>query len=164
MNLTYDRQITISVGNSRRDLNWKRQSLKVSELYERLHVLVRSDETLDEYMRMSKGKQDDLKDIGGFVGGVLNGPQRKGNAVISRDLITLDLDNIPANGTDGIISTLDAMHVSYTVYSTRKHAPNAPRLRIVVPTDRTMSPDEYEPCARRMACGYRDLNGRSDNV
>ena len=59
MNLTYDRQITISVGNSRRDLNWKRQSLKVSELYERLHVLVRSDETLDEYMRMSKGKQDD---------------------------------------------------------------------------------------------------------
>ena len=151
MNLTYDRQITISVGNSRRDLNWKRQSLKVSELYERLHVLVRSDETLDEYMRMSKGKQDDLKDIGGFVGGVLNGPQRKGNAVISRDLITLDLDNIPANGTDGIISTLDAMHVSYTVYSTRKHAPNAPRLRIVVPTDRTMSPDEYEPCARRMA-------------
>lgn len=151
MKLQYDRQVTISIGNSRRDLNWKRQALTVSDLYERLHVLTRGTETLDEYMRMSKAKQDDLKDIGGFVGGALNGPQRKGNAVISRDLITLDLDNIPANGTDVIIATLDAMQISYAVYSTRKHAPNAPRLRIVIPTDRTMSPDEYEPCARRMA-------------
>ena len=28
-----DRQIVISTGNSRKDLNWKRQTLKVSELY-----------------------------------------------------------------------------------------------------------------------------------
>ena len=149
--MKYDRKVTIWVGNSRRDLNWKRQELTVSELYNRLGFLTRGTETLAEYMRMSKGKQDDLKDVGGFVGGVLNGPQRKANAVISRDLITLDLDSIPANATQLIIDNLDQMGISYAVYSTRKHAPNAPRLRIVIPTDRTMTPDEYEPCARRIA-------------
>lgn len=43
------------------------------------------------------------------------------------------------------------MKINYCVYSTRKHAPNKPRLRVVIPTDRTMSADEYEPCARRIA-------------
>lgn len=146
-----DRQIVISTGNSRKDLNWKRQTLKVSELYEKLRIPNRGVETLDEYMRMSKAKQDDLKDVGGFVAGSLNGGRRKANNVTGRDVITLDFDSVPPLGTDKIISSLDQMQINYCVYSTRKHASNAPRLRVLVPTDRTMTADEYEPCARRMA-------------
>ena len=149
--MRYDRQIIITVGNSRKDLNWKRQTLKVSELYDRLRIPNRGVETLNEYMQMSKSKQDDLKDVGGFVAGSLNGGRRKANNVTGRDVITLDFDAIPALGTDKIIDTLDQMGVNYCVYSTRKHAPNAPRLRVLVPTDRTMTADEYEPCARRIA-------------
>jgi len=37
------------------------------------------------------------------------------------------------------------------VYSTRKHSPAGPRLRILLPLDRTASADEYEPLARKMA-------------
>lgn len=147
----FDREIVISTGNSRKDLNWKRLTLKVSELYDRLRIPNRGVETLDEYVRMSKAKQDDLKDVGGFVAGSLNGGRRKANNVIARDVITLDFDNIPALGTDGILDTLNRMGINYCVYSTRKHAANAPRLRILVPTDRSMTVDEYEPCARRMA-------------
>ena len=146
-----DRQIVISTGNSRKDLNWKRQTLKVSELYEKLRIPNRGVETLDEYMRMSKSKQDDLKDVGGFVAGSLNGGRRKANNVTGRDVITLDFDSVPALGTDNIVKTLDSMQINYCIYSTRKHAANAPRLRVLVPTDRTMTADEYEPCARRMA-------------
>ena len=146
-----DRQIVISTGNSRKDLNWKRQTLKVSELYEKLRIPNRGVETLDEYMRMSKSKQDDLKDVGGFVAGSLNGGRRKANNVTGRDVITLDFDSVPALGTDNIVKTMDSMQINYCVYSTRKHAANAPRLRVLVPTDRTMTADEYEPCARRMA-------------
>jgi predicted P-loop ATPase len=149
--LNNDRQIVISTGNSRKDLNWKRQTLKVSELYEKLRIPNRGVETLDEYMRMSKSKQDDLKDVGGFVAGSLNGGRRKANNVTGRDVITLDFDSVPALGTDNIVKTLDSMQINYCVYSTRKHAANAPRLRVLVPTDRTMTADEYEPCARRMA-------------
>ena len=147
-----DRKITVSIGNSRKSMNWVKTETTVSAFYERLRTPVRSTETLAEYVRMAKPKQDDLKDVaGGYVGGVLKGPQRKANNVLSRDLITLDFDNVPANKTDDIIKTLDDMGYSYCIYSTRKHAPNAPRLRVVMPTDRTMTPDEYEPCARRIA-------------
>ena len=34
--MNYDRQITISVGNNRRDMVWKQTVLTVEELYKRL--------------------------------------------------------------------------------------------------------------------------------
>lgn len=149
--MKYDRKIIISTGNSRRETCWKRQTLTVSELYERLRVPNRGVETLDEYMRMPKARQDDLKDVGGFVAGSLNGGRRKAGNVTGRDVITLDFDAVPALGAQAVIDKLEGLGVNYCVYSTRKHAPNAPRLRVLVPTDRTMTADEYEPCARRMA-------------
>lgn len=146
-----DRQIIISIGNSRKDLAWKQTSMTVSELYARLATPVRGIESLQEYFHMKKAQQDDLKDVGGFVGGSLNGPRRKAGNVTGRDIITLDFDNVPGWHTDLITEKADELKCSYCVYSTRKHTPSAPRLRVVIPLDRTVSPDEYEPCARRVA-------------
>lgn len=149
--MTHDRQLQISVGNNRRDLNWKPTALSVSELYTRLSTPIRGAETLQEYFHLKKAQQDDLKDVGGFVGGSLNGYRRKANAVIGRDIITLDFDNVPGWQTDTVVGKVEELGCSYAVYSTRKHTPASPRLRVVMPTDRTMTPDEYEPCARRVA-------------
>ena len=146
-----DRQITISVGASRRAMNWQPQTLLLSELYERLRVPARSTETMAAYLALSKGQQDDLKDVGGFVAGTLNGPRRKAGAVSGRDVLTLDLDSIPAGGTDDVARRVAALGCGYCIYSTRKHMPSAPRLRVLLPLDRTCTADEYEPCARRMA-------------
>lgn len=151
MNLNHDRQINISVGINRRDINWVQTSLTVSELYERLSTPVRGTETLDAYMKLNKAKQDDLKDVGGFVGGTLKGSRRKAENVTGRDVITLDFDNVPGWQTDLIVNKIGALGCSYCIYSTRKHTPSAPRLRLIVPFDRTVTPDEYEPCARRVA-------------
>ena len=149
--MTYDRPIIISAGKSRKDINWQRQTLTVSALYARLKTPARGVEALSEYTKLKKAQQDDLKDVGGFVAGALAGGRRKANAVTGRDVITLDFDNVPGWQTDAVLATLDGLKCNYCVYSTRKHAPNAPRLRVLIPTDRTMTPDEYEPCARRMA-------------
>lgn len=146
-----DRRITITTGASRRATQWLPQTLMLSEFYTRLSLPERGEETLAEYMAMSKGQQDDLKDKGGFVGGTLSGPRRKASAVTGRDLITLDLDNIPAGGTDAVLKRLESLGCGYCVYSTRKHMPAAPRLRIIFPLDRTCTADEYEPLARKMA-------------
>ena len=100
--MQYDRTITITVGASRRTTNWQPQTMRVSELYERLRLPARGTETLTEYLSLPKGKQDDLKDVGGFVAGTLSGPRRKAGAVTGRDVLTLDLDNIPAGGRKGI--------------------------------------------------------------
>ncbi len=147
----YDRKITISAGASRRATLWIAQTLLVSELWEKLKIPARGTETLAEYMGLKKAQQDDLKDIGGFLGGILSGPRRKANNVIGRDIITLDLDNIPAGGTDDVLRRVEALGCGYCVYSTRKHQNAAPRLRVLFPLDRTVSADEYEPCARRIA-------------
>lgn len=149
--MKFDRQITISVGSNRHDMAWQQSALTISELYDRLSMPVRGTETLAEYMAMKKAQQDDLKDVGGFVGGALNGLRRKANNMIGRDIITLDFDNIPGWKTDMIIAKMEELGCGYAVYSTRKHTPSAPRLRVVIPFDRTVTPDEYEPCARRVA-------------
>lgn len=151
MHLQNDRKIQISSGNSRRAAHWTAQALLVSELWSRLQVPVRGPETLAQYLNLKKSQQDDLKDVGGFVGGTLSGPRRKANNVTGRDIITLDLDNIPAGGKDDVLRRVDALGCGYCVYSTRKHQPAAPRLRVLVPLDRTVTADEYEPVARKIA-------------
>ena len=151
MNLKYDRQLTISVGNSRKDMNWKPQTLTIGELWERLKVPARGTETILQYLGLKKAQQDDLKDVGGFMAGTLNGGRRKAAAVTGRDVVTLDFDTIPPYGTDGILKAVDALGCGYAVYSTRKHIETAPRLRILFPLDRTVTADEYEPIARWMA-------------
>ncbi len=146
-----DRKISIAAGSSRRATAWITQTLMVSELWEKLKVPARGKETLAEYLNLKKAQQDDLKDVGGFVGGTLNGPRRKANNVAGRDIITLDLDNIPAGHKDDILRRVEAMGCGYCVYSTRKHQPAAPRLRVLLPLDRTVTADEYEPIARKAA-------------
>ena len=145
-----DRKIKISVGTNRRALRWTASELLVSELWEKLKVPTRGNETLAEYMNLKKAEQDDLKDIGGFVGGTLIGTRRKANNVAGRDIVTLDLDNIPAGGTDDIVRRVEALGCGYCIYSTRKHQPAAPRLRVLFPLDRTITAEEYEPIARRI--------------
>ena len=92
--MIYDRRITISCGTSRRAVNWASQTIMISELYAKLAHPQRSTESLAAYMAMPKAQQDDLKDVGGFVGGQLAGGRRKASAVLGRDLITLDLDHV----------------------------------------------------------------------
>lgn len=149
--MTNDRQITITVGASRNSVDWRPQSLLISELWERLRVPHRSTETMAEYLSMTKGQQDNLKDVGGYVAGTLSGTRRKASAVTGRDVITLDLDSIPSGQTEAVCGRVEALGCGYCIYSTRKHRPDAPRLRVLLPLDRTCTPDEYEPLARRMA-------------
>ena len=149
--MTNDRQITISVGASRASTDWQPQTLTISEFYDRLRTPARGTETLAQYFAMQKSQQDRLKDAGGFVAGTLNGTRRKANAVTGRDVITLDLDNIPAGGTQDVLRRVEGLGCGYCVYSTRKHCPAAPRLRVLLPLDRTCTADEYEPIARKLA-------------
>ncbi len=149
--MAYDRQITISVGNSRKATKWPASTLWWSELVGRLRTPIRGAETLEQYLAMPKSRQDELKDVGGFVAGALNGNRRKASAVVSRDILTLDMDSIPAGGTTDVLRRLEGLGCGYCVYSTRKHHEAAPRLRVLIPLYRSCTADEYEPVARMMA-------------
>ena len=148
--MLYDRELTISVGASRKATRWKQTRTSWSALVKKLGAPVRGEESHAAYMRMSKTRQDELKDVGGFVGGALDKGRRKAACVLGRDLVTLDLDAIEKGGTGDVLAAVSVLGCASCVYSTRKHEPDRPRLRVVIPLDRTANAEEYEPIARRL--------------
>ena len=146
--MLYDKEIVISCAGNRKALSWPAQRLMWSEFCRKLATPARGVESYAAYIRMSKAEQDERKDVGGFVGGELRDGKRRNSHIKSRDLITLDLDAIPAGRTDAVRQTVAALGCASAVYSTRKHEPGKPRLRVIVPTDRSVTAEEYEPIAR----------------
>lgn len=149
--MEHDRLIHVSIGNSRLSKEWIQSEFLWSEFVAKLQMPQRSAETFEEFQKLSKADQGKLKDVGGFVGGTLSGKQRKANAVTGRDLVTLDLDNIASGETDHVIRKIESLDIAYAVYSTRSHAEYRPRLRVVIPLSETITADEYEPVARKIA-------------
>ena len=148
--LEYDGELCFSVGKSRFETSWKNKKASWSKLLKRLSNSIPTHETHSEYMRMSKADQDRIKDIGGFVGGHLKEGHRRNGYVLSRQIITLDVDFAPANLWDELMDNLD-LDCAMAVYSTHKHTEKKPRLRIVMPLDREVTPDEYEAISRKIA-------------
>lgn len=149
--INYDKKIRVSTVKSRFDTKCKLTELFISELYSKLAVTYRSSETLSQYKAADKKTRDDLKDVGGFIGGQLHNGIRKAGYVESRDLVCLDMDNIPGGQTEAVTNRILSLNVSVCIYSTRKHCPEAPRLRAVFPLSTPVTADEYEPVARKIA-------------
>lgn len=146
-----NRMLHIAVGQSRKALVWQKTEMQWSDFIDRLKTPVRGEETIEQYLNYSKAQQADLKDVGGFVGGTFRTLRRSANQVEGRDLVTLDMDTIPAGEAKDVIRRVGALGCAAVIYSTRKHTGYAPRLRVIIPTDRTVTADEYEPIARKLA-------------
>ncbi|MBO5123394.1 MAG: virulence-associated E family protein [Oscillospiraceae bacterium] len=146
MNLTHDKALDLALGNSRKTKTWKNKPLQWSELLDRLSKTTRTPETVAEYKAMSRGKQSDIKDVGGFVGGYCNNGSR--SDIRFRSVLCLDADFADGELWPDWELLYDK---AAAVYSTHKHTPNRPRLRLVVPLARNVSPDEYQAIGRRVA-------------
>ena len=141
-------KIYVSIGNSRMDKKWNGSEVELQDFSDRLSRTIRTAETVEQYKKMTKAQQDSIKDVGGFVLGKLKGGRRKKDTVISRSAITLDMDY----GTPDILDELEMFHdMQCIVYSTHKHTPDSPRLRVIIPLTREVTPDEYASIARRIA-------------
>lgn len=148
MSLTHDGELNIATAPSRFEKRWRNRTVRWSELLARFKSPTRTQESFAEYLAWPKSRQDDAKDVGGFVGGVLKEGRRSAQAVANRQVITLDADFAERGFIDALDFVLDC---AWAVYSTRKHAPDKPRLRLVIPASRPMTPDEYQAVARRVA-------------
>ena len=146
----------IAVGRSRKDTRWHNTEYTWETFLEKLREPYRSHETTREYRAMSKAEKAQAKDIGGFVGGALNGGRRKAENVRDRCLVTLDLDDAAPDAWE------NAALWGWTCacYSTHSHTPEKPRLRVIFPLDRTVTVEEYEAIARKVAeyIGFEQLD------
>ena len=146
--VNYDGPIDIAIGRSRKETSWKNREWTWKQLVEKLSTTHRTAETIEEYNAAKKPRQDEIKDVGGFVGGYLTGGRRKNGMVAHRQLLTLDLDFATPTVWDELMLTCT---YACCMYSTHKHQPTSPRLRLVIPLDRPVDASEYEAIARRIA-------------
>ena len=147
--LSFDKELSVAIANTRESAKWANKTMSMVDFVNRLGSTLRTNETLDEYMAMPKAEQDAIKDVGGFVAGMLKGGQRKKESVANRSAMTLDADY----GDKGFLEDVARVlaDYNYTIYSTHKHSESRPRYRLVVVTDRPMRPEEYQAAMRKIA-------------
>lgn len=141
----------VAYGESRKAKKWKNSTITWPELRERLQHPLRTSETQAEYSRMKSSGRSIAKDKGGFVAGELKDGQRKASAVICRSMLTLDLDNA---AVDFLESYKTHSPYATLIYSTHSHTPEHPRLRLIIPLTRDVTPDEYNAITRLFAAEH----------
>lgn len=143
-------QLKISTASKRTSTRWRNTTVDWEDFVERIRQTHRTGETYAQYMQMSASEQGDIKDVGGFVAGHLAQGRRKKGNVLSRSMIALDIDFADE---DIWLTLAEEVRVEAVAYTTHKHSPARPRVRLVVPLAREVSADEYVPIARRVAEG-----------
>lgn len=146
--LEYDGKLWISTGRSRFEKKWKGREIPWSRLLLKLKSPVRTPETYAEYAAAAKADQDNIKDVGGFVGGTLKDGRRGTHTVTGRTILTFDVDFAPEHFYEDYSILAD---YASACYSTHKHRRSRPRYRLLVPLARTVSADEYGAVARMIA-------------
>lgn len=148
LELKYDGELWIATGRNRFDKHWKNKKLAWSEIVTKLQEPRRTSETYAEYMAAKKPDQDNIKDVGGFVGGTLKDGKRSSHTVTGRSILSFDLDFAPVDFYEDYSLMATCASVCY---STHKHSQKKPRLRLLIPLSRTVTADEYEAVARMLA-------------
>ena len=145
------RKLSIAYGSSCHAKRWVNQQVTFDELCERLSHTVRTPETVEEYPKLPKAERDRAKDKGGFVGGKLKGGRRKRDTVEGRSMLTQDADHAGI----GFIDSYEMLcPYASCLYTTHGHTPEAPRVRVVVPLTRDVTPDEYAAISRLFAAEW----------
>lgn len=138
----------ISVGKSKKDTKWKPTEISWKDLVDRLKKPVRTSETMSQYLKFSKERRDEIKDVGGYVGGVVSGGNRLARSVQSRSLLTLDIDQHEPGLWDDFCMTWAC---SAVMHATHSSTPSALRFRLIIPLAHDVHTDEYEAISRWVA-------------
>jgi putative DNA primase/helicase len=153
--IRYDGPVTIATGRSRTETQWKNAESSWSALVQKLSITTRTRETFEQYKAAKKTRRDEIKDVGGFVGGNLKGGKRHAGTVGWRSMITLDADHIVGPLKDFVFSVEQFFGYGCFIYTTHSHDPKSPRVRVIIPLLRPITPDEYQAISRRIAA---DIN------
>lgn len=141
-------KIAVAIAKSRFDEVLVNTEMTFPELAVRCSNPKRTPETFKAYTAFPKGRQDKIKDVGGFVAGFRLRGSRKKSGGLYRQAITLDIDFAKLDFWLLFILLYD---VAAFIYSTHKHSHENPRFRLVILLDRPVGPDEYEAVSRWVA-------------
>ena len=142
------RELAIAYGNNRQAKKWVNKTTSFDELKERLKVTIRTTESAEEYAKFSKAQKDNAKDHGGFVAGALKGGRRKIDTVELRSMVALDGDRIDKTFLENYETITPYTSVLYTTHSSTDENP---RVRLIFPLTRDVTPEEFVAVSRYLA-------------
>ena len=141
---------TLSVAGSSASLKWSTVRYTWEDFLERLNRDIRSTETMRDFDRLDRTARANLKDVGGYMAGELSGARRLKSAVLSRSMITLDVDY--ADSLFPVEFDTRFPGVAAVIYNTRSDREKSRRFRVVVPfAEEVQDAAQYEAAARKMA-------------
>lgn len=141
---------TLSVAGSSASLKWSTVRYTWEDFLERLKRDIRGTETMREFDRLDRTARANLKDVGGYMAGELSGARRLKSAVLSRSMITLDVDY--ADSLFPVEFDTRFPGVAAVIYNTRSDREKSRRFRVVIPfAEEVQDAAQYEAAARKMA-------------
>lgn len=143
-NVSFDIATAYS-GNSK---TWKNQRWPWSRFLDRISEPTVTKEKYSEFIKATKQDQGKIKDVGGYIGAKLINGSRKKTAIAHKQLVTLDIDFSYSDFWYDFMLQYDC---AACIHSTHKSSPTKPRHRLIIPLDRKVSSEEYEPIARKIA-------------
>lgn len=147
----------IAISSKSRSKNWRSLDVSWKKFTEMLKKTVTVPFTRAEFLERTREEQASIKDIGGYMAGELEGARRISSALQNRTMLTLDVDF--AKKAVDFISDFQLYYyqTACVIHGTIKHTEENPRLRLIVPLTRPVSPLEYEAIARKFAEPF-DIN------
>jgi len=143
MSQILDHKFTIYTTLNRNRKKYREEIITIRALYEKLSHPVITNETFAEYQAMSTEEKNAIKDCGGFTAAILKDGIRKKDTVLARTAVTIDVD-YGKPGMDPEAYTKERLPgLVWIIYTTRSHCVDAPRWRVVLPTNRQMTPEEH---------------------
>lgn len=131
------------------------QKLSIESMYKSFKKnYIRTKETVLEYQKGDREFQLKCKDKGGFIAGTSLDNKRDNSSILTRNMITLDMDYCPSNILEILRDKQDItkeLPFRFFIYSTHSHTPEKPRLRLIVPLSKEIGVEEYEPVGRAIA-------------
>lgn len=141
---------TLSVAGSSASLKWSTVRYTWEDFLERLNRDIRSTETMRDFDRLDRTARANLKDVGGYMAGELSGARRLKSAVLSRSMITLDVDY--ADSLFPVEFETRFPGVAAVIYNTRSDREKSRRFRVIIPfAEEVQDAAQYEAAARKMA-------------
>lgn len=97
---------------------------------------------------MSQHKQAEKKGGKYFVGGYFQSENRLTDQMVARTMITLDIDDSGMSIDELELHLMLRIECAFVAYSTFQHTPEHPRVRVVIPLSKEVTPTQYNVIAR----------------
>lgn len=101
------------------------------------------------------GKSKD--EHGYFVGGTFANNYRNGENMLSRSLVTIDVDSYEGTAEDVLLELEHTLPYTLVAYSTYSSTVDAPRFRIVIPLASEIPAQDYEPFCKALAAEFKEF-------